>query len=269
MKLKRMHIRYQFYSPYMLKLYSIDKEMLAGPPNLAVKELFFKFIHVEREDFVLFFSLIIAKFPNAKCIEIDVPLSQWSSLIKSFPTLLDLTNFSEVRIKEFSPINIISAPNLKFLSIDYPTCFTREDFKQFLVQHSNIKELEINIKYQLASSLNNITFRENGALKSVELFFDYIELALTNLKSLKLISVNEAFDEGAICQWESAMESKHMKKDAHIEKISSLMTAHAQPGFHFRSTEFELFKRYDMQIVPKVAKYQRTQKFNKLWTVYR
>lgn len=270
MKLKRMHIQYSSMSKYMLKHNCIDKKMLEGPPNLTVMELYLKFIHEKREDLVIFFSLILAKFPNAKCIEIDVPLSHWGSLRQGFPTHLDLTNFSEVRIKEFSLINIIRAPKLRNFSIDYPTSFTRENFKQFIVQHSNIKTLEINFRFEVASSLEQINHREDESLNPVEIFFDLIELALTNLKCLKLISVNEADqvnEVNEIHQWACAMY-KHFKKDAHIEKISSLMTELAQPGFHFCSTEFELFKRYDMQIVQKIAKYERTEKINKSRTCY-
>lgn len=231
MKFKKMEICYDKNCGQ--HFYSTEKFMLLSKPNVHVKELKLNVNYGEEpEELSSFISLVATKFPNLGRLEIYygcIYMSSWN-----LPSLENLKSLTRLRIQGFScRLESITIPQLRCFEFGYSVYisgYNRDPIEQFIIRHTELRELKINYDIGTHSGRH----KEETAIR----FAQFFEFALRNSKKLSLITA----EEGDYNYW----------KNHHIEEICDLMVKYARPEFHFHVTVgLDLLKRYDEKIVRK------------------
>lgn len=240
LKIKRT-LPIEYFSVYRTvpesSLISVDSELdidvFTGPPNLAVEELKMLVYYGLTLAMPNLFARIARKFPNLKRIDI----SDWDFPWR-FPQLNGSLNISELHIDEFNWLESIMITNLLCLGFEISICSDEEmhsQLQQLLARHETIEKLVI--------KGISMTPRNDEEIDSL---VKLVEFALANLKSLKLILVEEliSYRQYKVDKWQVVT----------IKSIGRLVIKHAQAGFHFcsrgrDSDGLDILKRDDMNVV--------------------
>lgn len=236
MKLEAMKMNY-FCEEKNLDINTVNKEMLQGEPNFAVREVEIQIYDEETSDssdIEVLFSLIFAKFPNLKFLTIRA----WFPAQWNFPQLQNFNNLERLLILgRYKGLDSVLIPKLTFFGVEFSLDYVQH-LERFITRHTDIETLQFD--YIIGIS-DRSTFTKYEKEKFAIPFLTMVDFALTNLKNLKRILIKD--DERA--EWENCTFA--------TQSIKSSIVAHAIPGFHLSSTTgLEFLKRDDLKVVEMI-----------------